>query len=93
MNAKKYSVAHKIAFINGDFMELDVSKYYDPNKRDSVVFFFDPPWGGLDYTDNRAMKFSDFKDYPIKKALIKSFSISPNVMMKLPRNICLESLY
>jgi len=50
------------------------------------VFFFDPPWGGVDYQEKDKMTFDDFKPYPLKETLIKAFTLTQNVMLKLPKN-------
>ena len=51
-----------------------------------VVFFFDPPWGGLDYKEKVTIELDDFEPYPMRQALVQAFSITSNVMLKLPKN-------
>ena len=82
----------KIRFVNSsisevDFIdELDMAKPSIGQKIKELVFFFDPPWGGVDYQDKDKMTFDDFKPYPLKETLIRAFSLTQNIMLKLPKN-------
>ena len=51
-----------------------------------MVFFFDPPWGGVDYQDKGKMTFKNFEPYPMAEALTNAFRLTMNVMLKLPKN-------
>lgn len=58
-----------------------------------MVFFFDPPWGGMDYQKKEFMTlFEDFSPYPMREALTKAFSLTDSVMLKLPKNTNLNML-
>lgn len=85
-----YKVPHeKVQFINASISDADVCSALglEKGKRDNrVVFFFDPPWGGLDYKDKAKMTFDDFKPYPMKNALTNALKITNNVILKLPKN-------
>eukprot|EP00347_Sterkiella_histriomuscorum_P003549 403363865 len=91
-NANKYKVGKKIFFQSGDFLELKVEKYFQ-DKLDSVVFFFDPPWGGLDYRGHAKFQIKDFLPYNFKDSLCKAFKYSVNIILKLPSNMDLDELY
>ncbi|CDW83976.1 had-superfamily subfamily iia cecr5 containing protein [Stylonychia lemnae] len=93
-NCKKYKVNQKVDVTQGAFLELKISKYLDKvNPEKQVAFFFDPPWGGLDYKDVESkMKVNDFEPYPFKKTLIKAIEMSPNLMLKLPINMDIDDL-
>eukprot|EP00347_Sterkiella_histriomuscorum_P013803 403363306 len=91
-NANKYEVGKKISFQQGDFLELKVEKYFQ-DKPDSVVFFFDPPWGGLDYREHEKFQIKDFLPYNFQESLCKAFKYSVNIILKLPSNMDLDELY
>ena len=83
-NAKLFEVEDNIEFVHGDCREI-----LPALKADTV--FLDPPWGGTDY--NKAEKFhlSDFD--PDGRALLDlSFSLTPSVVLRLPKNFAMEEL-
>ncbi len=60
----------KVQFINKSISDVDCGQKLGVAGRDeSVVFFFDPPWGGMNYYDKSTMTFEDFSPYPMKEAL------------------------
>jgi len=83
-NAKLFDVEDNIEFIHGDCRDILTSL-----KADTV--FLDPPWGGTDY--NRAERFylSDFE--PDGRMLLDlSFSLTPSVVIKLPKNFAMDEM-
>ena len=92
-NAKMYQVRpERIAFEAKDILKVDFTKYFDSHESKSVAFFFDPPWGGVNYQENEEMEFKDL-NYPMKEALVKAFTITSNIMLKLPKLMNLEQCY
>lgn len=83
-NAKLFDVEDNIEFIHGDCRDILTLL-----KADTV--FLDPPWGGTDY--NRAERFylSDFE--PDGRMLLDlSFSLTPSVVLRLPKNFAMDEL-
>jgi hypothetical protein len=66
--------------------ELSLPQHEPGERYDELVFFFDPPWGGIDYQEKDKMTFEDFKPYPMREALTNAFRLTMNVMLKLPKN-------
>lgn len=87
----------KVAFINKSITEADIFEELKSielerpkanEKMKRLVYFFDPPWGGLNYQAKSHMSlFGDFSPYPMREALTHAFSLTNNVMLKLPKNI------
>jgi hypothetical protein len=82
-NAVVYNVPpQKIDYITNDISkvdfieELELPKSSIGQKFKQLVFFFDPPWGGVDYQEKDKMTFDDFKPYPLKETLIKAFTLT-----------------
>lgn len=68
---------------------MEASKSVNYSHRGDIAFFFDPPWGGLDYMSSSLMTFSDF-DYPLMEAIKFAFTKTKNLMLKLPKNLDLQ---
>ena len=66
--------------------ELRLPKLEAGERYEDLVFFFDPPWGGVDYQDKAKMTFKDFQPYPMGEALTNAFKLTRKVMLKLPKN-------
>jgi trimethylguanosine synthase len=90
----------KMIYVNTSISECNVmavlwmEKDHTFRKRnESLVYFFDPPWGGMDYQQKEYMTlFEDYAPYPMREMLIKAFSHTDNVMLKLPKNTDLKIL-
>ncbi|XP_035770396.1 trimethylguanosine synthase [Neolamprologus brichardi] len=84
-NAAVYSVADRIDFIQGDFLQLAPHLHAD-------VVFLSPPWGGPDYLtaevfDIRTMMEPDgFEIFRLAKL------ISDNIVFFLPRNVDMDQV-
>ncbi|XP_005461591.1 trimethylguanosine synthase isoform X1 [Oreochromis niloticus] len=84
-NAAVYSVADRIDFIQGDFLQLAPHLHAD-------VVFLSPPWGGPDYLtaevfDVRTMMEPDgFEIFRLAKL------ISDNIVYFLPRNVDMDQV-
>nr|XP_024661761.1 trimethylguanosine synthase isoform X3 [Maylandia zebra] len=84
-NAAVYSVADRIDFIQGDFLQLAPHLHAD-------VVFLSPPWGGPDYLtaevfDIRTMMEPDgFEIFRLAKL------ISDNIVYFLPRNVDMDQV-
>ncbi len=82
----------KYMFVNRSISEVDFIEELElpqpsiGQKFKQLVFFFDPPWGGVDYKDKDKMNFEDFKPYPLKETLIRAFTLTQNIILKLPKN-------
>jgi len=83
-NAKLFGVDENIEFIQGDCRDIIPSF-----STDSV--FLDPPWGGTDYNKAEKFSLSDFEPDGLK-LLEPSFSVTPSVVLRLPKNFALEEL-
>ncbi|KAL0700232.1 hypothetical protein Bca4012_056354 [Brassica carinata] len=84
-NAKVYGVANHVDFIVGDFFQLAPSLKGD-------VLFLSPPWGGPNYCKVESFKMDMLqpKDgYSLFKIVQ---SITPNIIMYLPKNVDLAQL-
>lgn len=84
-NAKIYGVEEYIDFVIGDFFQLAPSLKGD-------VAFLSPPWGGPSYNtiDNFTLDLLKPKDgYSVFQV---AQSITPNIIMFLPRNIDLQQV-
>ncbi len=58
-----------------------------------MVYFFDPPWGGLDYKYKDDMRLmEDYDPYPMRYALTMAFTQTNNVILKLPKNTKVDTL-
>uniref|UniRef100_A0AAX7UJA0 Trimethylguanosine synthase n=1 Tax=Astatotilapia calliptera TaxID=8154 RepID=A0AAX7UJA0_ASTCA len=91
-NAAVYSVADRIDFIQGDFLQLAPHLHAD-------VVFLSPPWGGPDYLtaevfDIRTMMEPD--GYPLMRKWRDIFRlaklISDNIVYFLPRNVDMDQV-
>jgi predicted RNA methylase len=58
----------KVEFINKSITDAEIEKLLGLQKKPDprVVFFFDPPWGGLDYQEHEKMNLDSFAPYPMK---------------------------
>ncbi|XP_018492285.1 uncharacterized protein LOC108862598 isoform X2 [Raphanus sativus] len=84
-NAKVYGVANYVDFVVGDFFQLAPSLKGD-------VSFLSPPWGGPKYCQVESFKMDMLqpKDgYSLFKIVQ---SITPNIIMYLPKNVDLAQL-
>ena len=83
-NAKLFDVDENIEFIHGDCLDI-----LPALKADTV--FLDPPWGGTDYARTEKFYLSDFE--PDGRALLDlSTSLTPSVVLRLPKNFAMEEL-
>ncbi len=83
-NATLYDVEGNIEFVCGDCR--DILPSLNP---DSV--FLDPPWGGTDYNKSEKFSLSDF-DPDGRELLDLSFSLTPSVVLRLPKNFAMDEL-
>lgn len=83
-NAKLFGVEASIEFIHGDCRNIIPGLQSD-------AIFLDPPWGGTDY--NKKDKFSLYDFEPDGRELLElSFSLTPSVVLRLPKNFALDEL-
>lgn len=83
-NAKLFGVDGSIEFLQGDCRDI-----IPASKADAI--FLDPPWGGTDYNKAKKFSLSDFE--PDGRELLElSFSLTPSVALRLPKNFALEEL-
>ncbi|XP_047335069.1 trimethylguanosine synthase-like [Impatiens glandulifera] len=79
-NAKIYGVEDCIDFIVGDFFQLA------PFLKGDVVFL-SPPWGGPSYKGIHNFTLDQLKPKDGRSLFQVSQSITPNIIMFLPRNV------
>jgi len=79
-------VKEKIRFINNDFLE-----FKNPFGENIDLVFLSPPWGGSSYLSEGVYDLSKMKP-DFKRILKKSFEISKNVILFLPRSTDLNQL-
>ncbi|KAG2304041.1 hypothetical protein Bca52824_032692 [Brassica carinata] len=85
LNAMVYGVAGRVDFVVGDFIQLAPSLKED-------VLFLAPPWGGPmynkveTYTMNMLQPIDGYKLFQIAQ------SITPNIIMFLPKNVDLAQV-
>ncbi|XP_009775804.1 uncharacterized protein LOC107832327 [Nicotiana tabacum] len=84
-NAKVYGVEEHIDFIVGDFFQLA------PSLKGNVVFL-SPPWGGPAYKANETFTLDLLKPKNGYSLFQVAQSITPNVIMYLPRNVDLQQV-
>jgi len=83
-NAKLFGVEGNIEFLHGDCRALIPALQAD-------AIFLDPPWGGTDYNKAEKFSLSDFE--PDGRELLEpSFSLTPFVVLRLPKNFAREEL-
>ena len=87
LNAAVYGVADRIAFIQGDFLELA------PRLKADVVFL-SPPWGGLqhNYVDDDAFDLSTMIEPNGNDVFAAASSITHNIAYMVPRNTPTQQL-
>lgn len=79
-NARVYGVEDKIEFVVGDFFKLVPFLKGD-------VLFLSPPWGGPDYSKIENFSLDLLKPKDGYKLFQAAQSITPNIIMFLPRNV------
>ncbi|OIT27928.1 hypothetical protein A4A49_19800 [Nicotiana attenuata] len=84
-NAKVYGVEEHIDFIVGDFFQLA------PSLKGNVVFL-SPPWGGPAYIANETFTLDLLKPKNGYSLFQVAQSITPNIIMYLPRNVDLQQV-
>ncbi|KAG7593439.1 RNA cap guanine-N2 methyltransferase [Arabidopsis thaliana x Arabidopsis arenosa] len=84
-NAKVYGVANRIDFVTGDFMQLAPSLKGD-------VLFLSPPWGGPAYSKVESYKLDMLLPRDGYSLFQTALSITPNIIMFLPKNVDLAQL-
>jgi trimethylguanosine synthase len=83
-NARLFDVEDHIEFIQGDCRDIIPTL-----KADTV--FLDPPWGGTDYNKAEKFSLSDFEPDG-REILDLSFSLTPSVVLRLPKNFNMNEL-
>ncbi|VVA99216.1 unnamed protein product [Arabis nemorensis] len=84
-NAMVYGVANRVDFIVGDFIQLAPSLKGD-------VLFLSPPWGGPMYNKVESYKMDMLKPRDGYSLFKIAQSITPNIIMFLPRNVDLAQV-
>ncbi|KAG7598767.1 RNA cap guanine-N2 methyltransferase [Arabidopsis suecica] len=84
-NAKVYGVANRIDFVTGDFMQLAPCLKGD-------VLFLSPPWGGPTYSKVESYKLDMLLPRDGYSLFQTALSITPNIIMFLPKNVDLAQL-
>ncbi|KFK44865.1 hypothetical protein AALP_AA1G312500 [Arabis alpina] len=84
-NAMVYGVANRIDFVVGDFIQLAPSLKGD-------VLFLSPPWGGPMYSKVESYKMDMLKPRDGYSLFKIAQSITPNIIMFLPRNVDLAQV-
>lgn len=80
-NAKIYNVGNNIEFLHGDFFEK-IKLFHD---FDSI--FLSPPWGGINYHENKIYPFNRLIYNRGMEMISLCFSITKNICLLLPKNI------
>lgn len=84
-NCKVYECDNNIEFFESDFLKFDVDIKVD-------YVFLSPPWGGIDYKNNRNYSLKKMVTPDITEIVKKSLQIGKNIMFYLPRNIDIMEL-
>ncbi|XP_020866939.1 trimethylguanosine synthase isoform X2 [Arabidopsis lyrata subsp. lyrata] len=84
-NAMVYGVANRVDFVIGDFIQLA------PSLKGDVVFL-SPPWGGPMYRDVESYKLDMLQPRDGYSLFQIAQSITPNIIMFLPRNVDLAQV-
>lgn len=84
-NCKVYECDNNIEFFESDFLKFDVDIKVD-------YVFLSPPWGGIDYKNNRNYSLKKMVTPDITEIVRKSLQIGRNIMFYLPRNIDIVEL-
>lgn len=74
-----------INFSNEDFLNFNSDQKID-------LVFLAPPWGGLDYVNQKKYYLKDNILPDISEMIRKAFKISEKVIFSLPRNIIINEL-
>ena len=85
-NARVYNCPDNIIYFINDFLTLNL----EGENIDYV--FLSPPWGGPEYKNEEIYSLKKWITPDIEKIIEKSFKISKNIMIYLPRNTDLEEL-
>ena len=85
-NVKIYNCPDNIIYHANDFLKLNLKE----EKIDYV--FLSPPWGGPEYKNETVYSLKKWITPDIDKIIEKSFKISKNIILYLPRNTDLEEL-
>ncbi|XP_039493655.1 trimethylguanosine synthase [Drosophila santomea] len=81
-NAGIYGVAHKIEFINADFLQFAATTKLRPN-----VVFLSPPWGGPDYQKQATFDIeTSLLPVGASNLMLLSRRLASDVAFFLPRN-------
>jgi len=81
---------NKVVFVNksiSDSREIFRQAGLSLKRDEKLVYFFDPPWGGLSYQSKQQMVLDDFHPYPLREALTEAFRFTSSVILKLPKNM------
>jgi len=89
-NAKVYGVEDLISFYGGDC--FDVLKNELKEMAEYSVIFASPPWGGPGYRTDAIFKLTNMQPYSLEDLLIPFQSLTPNVVLYLPRTSDLREL-
>ncbi|XP_067219866.1 trimethylguanosine synthase isoform X2 [Chanodichthys erythropterus] len=84
-NAEVYGVAHRIEFLQGDFLQLA------PSLRADMVFL-SPPWGGPEYLSADVFNIKTMMTPDGFEIFRLSKMISDNIVYFLPRNADMEQI-
>lgn len=84
-NAMVYGVANRVDFVIGDFIQLA------PSLKGDVVFL-SPPWGGPMYRDFESYNLDMLQPRDGYSLFQIAQSITPNIIMFLPRNVDLAQV-
>ena len=85
-NTKIYNCPNNIIYYTQDFLKLNLN-----NEKVDYVFL-SPPWGGPEYKNETIYSLKKWITPDIDKIIQKSFKISQNIILYLPRNTDLEEL-
>jgi len=81
---------NKVVFVNksiSDSREIFRQAGLSLKRDEKLVYFFDPPWGGLSYQSKQQMVLDDFHPYPLREALTEAFRFTSSMILKLPKNM------
>ena len=85
-NTKIYNCPNNIIYYSEDFLKLNISE-----EKINYVFL-SPPWGGPEYKNDNVYSLKKWITPDIDKIIEKSFKISKNIILYLPRNTDLKEL-
>ena len=85
-NTKIYNCPNNIIYYSEDFLKLNLNE----EKIDYV--FLSPPWGGPEYKNDNVYSLKKWITPDIDKIIEKSFKITKNIILYLPRNTDLKEL-